>query len=128
LDAFGQLKLTVKNVLNGENSGEVFEADHNDWYLSLFGASVAAGIVNQSDLAGYRTAAVFIKQSKHTPPHYAAVRDMMPALFDLLIEEQNPAVRVILGHFMFIYTPPYYDGNGRMGRFVISLCQAGSLS
>jgi len=39
----------------------------------------------------------------------------MPAFFDLLREESEPAVRVVLGHFVFIYVHPYMDGNGRIG-------------
>jgi Fic family protein len=44
----------------------------------------------------------------------------MPALFDLLSEEPEPAVRVVLGHFIFVYIHPYVDGNGRMGRFLMN--------
>ncbi len=44
----------------------------------------------------------------------------MPALFDLLREETEPAVRVVLGHFIFVYIHPYVDGNGRMGRFLMN--------
>ncbi len=40
----------------------------------------------------------------------------MPALFDLLRDEKEPAVRVLLGDFMFVYINPYMDGNGRTGR------------
>ncbi len=123
-DAFQQVKRAVEQVLNGENSGEVLEATHADWYLALFGPSVAAGIIKQSDLAGYRTGPVYIRKSKHTPPTTAAIREMMPALFDLLIAEKNPTVRVILGHFMFVYIHPYFDGNGRMGRFIMNLMMA----
>ncbi|WP_231295742.1 Fic family protein [Colwellia sp. PAMC 21821] len=123
-DAFQQVKLAVERVLNGENAGEVFEATHADWHLALFGPSVGAGIIKQSDLAGYRTGPVYIRKSKHTPPTRAAVRDMMPALFDLLMEEDNSAVRVVLGHFIFVYIHPYFDGNGRMGRFIMNLMMA----
>jgi hypothetical protein len=133
-DAFSQVKLAIGQVLGdeklgdeklkGKNTGEVFEATHADWYLALFGPSVAAGIVKQSDLAGYRTGPVFIRQSMHTPPNSVAVRDMMPALFDLLMAEENPAVRVVLGHFVFVYIHPYFDGNGRMGRFTMNLMMA----
>jgi hypothetical protein len=45
------------------------------------------------------------------------VRDAMPAFFALLREEEHPAVRVVLSHFIFVYIDPYMDGNGRMGRF-----------
>ncbi|MFV1969087.1 MAG: Fic family protein [Pirellulaceae bacterium] len=49
----------------------------------------------------------------------------MPALFDLLREEPEPSVRVVLGHFMFVYIHPYVDGNGRMGRFLMNVMLAG---
>jgi Fic family protein len=45
----------------------------------------------------------------------------MPTLFELLEREQEAAVRVVLGHFVFVYIHPYYDGNGRMGRFLMNL-------
>lgn len=47
-------------------------------------------------------------------------KDMMPTLFDLLAEEESAAVRVVLGHFIFVYIHPYFDGNGRMGRFMMA--------
>jgi len=123
-DAFQQVKLAVEQVLAGKNTGEILETTHADWYLALFGPSVAAGIIKQSDLAGFRTGPVYIRQSKHTPPTPTAVREMMPALFDLLMEEENPAVRIVLGHFIFVYIHPYFDGNGRMGRFIMNLMMA----
>ena len=49
----------------------------------------------------------------------------MPVLFDLLREEDDPAVRVVLGHFVFVYIHPYMDGNGRMGRFLMNAMLAG---
>jgi Fic family protein len=60
----------------------------------------------------------------HVPPRYEAVRDCMPALFDLLTEELEPSVRVVLGHFMFVYIHPYMDGNGRIGRFLMNVMLA----
>ncbi len=44
----------------------------------------------------------------------------MPAFFNLLKEEKDPEVRIVLGHFFFVYIHPYMDGNGRMGRFVLN--------
>jgi hypothetical protein len=123
-DAFLQVKKAVRAVLEGKNPGEVLELTHSDWYLALFGPSVAAGIIKPSDLAGYRTGPVYIRQSMHTPPNREAVRDMMPTLFDLLAEEENAVVRVVLGHFVFVYIHPYFDGNGRMARFIMNLMMA----
>ncbi|QMW16301.1 Fic family protein [Pseudoalteromonas sp. MT33b] len=123
-DAFQEVKKAVLAVLESKNSGDVLEQTHSDWYLALFGPSVAAGIIKQSDLAGYRSGPVYIRQSMHTPPNRDAVRDMMPTFFDLLAEEGNAAVRVVLGHFIFVYIHPYFDGNGRMGRFIMNLMMA----
>ena len=42
---------------------------------------------------------------------------MMPTVFDLLESEPQACVRAVLGHFVFVFTHPYPDGNGRMGSF-----------
>jgi Fic family protein len=60
----------------------------------------------------------------HVPLNRDAVRDAMPAFFDLLMEETDAAARVVLGHFVFVYIHPYMDGNGRMGRFLMNLMMA----
>jgi Fic family protein len=115
---------SVEKVLNKENSGTVADNDHAAWYAALFGPSITAGILRPGDLAGYRTGPVYIRNSLHAPPSREALRDMMPVLFELLTEEQNPAVRVVLGHFIFVYIHPYMDGNGRMGRFLMNVMLA----
>ena len=56
----------------------------------------------------------------HTPPSVDAVRDLMPAFFELLAEEKEASVRVVLGHFIFVFIHPYVDGNGRIGRFIMN--------
>jgi Fic family protein len=80
----------------------------------------AVGLLRPSDLAGYRAGQVFIRKSVHVPFN----REAMPALFDLLREEEYPAVRVVLGHFVFLYIHPHMDGNGRMGRFLMNVMVA----
>jgi Fic family protein len=42
----------------------------------------------------------------------------------MLETEEEASVRVVLGHFMFVYIHPYMDGNGRMGRFLMNLMLA----
>jgi len=61
----------------------------------------------------------------HVPPNSDAVRDAMPVFFEMLTEETEPAVRVVLGHFIFVYIHPYMDGNGRIGRFLMNVMLAG---
>jgi Fic family protein len=70
--------------------------------------------------SGDRNAPVFIKHAAHVPPPREAVRELMPALFDLLADEPSAAVRAVLGHFCFVFIHPYLDGNGRMGRFLMN--------
>ncbi len=60
----------------------------------------------------------------HAPLNRDAVREAMPALIDLLKQEEEPSVRCVLGHFVFVYIHPYMDGNGRMGRFLMNLMLA----
>ncbi len=123
-DAFGSVKVSVEKVLAGENAGTACRSDHSEWYRELFGPSVAAGIIEPADLAGYRNGPVFIKRSMHVPSPREAVRDCMPALFNLLESEAEGSVRVVLGHFIFVYIHPYFDGNGRMGRFLMNVMLA----
>jgi len=111
-------------VLGGENSGTVAEEDHGAWYREMFAPSVTAGLLRAADLAGYRNAPVYIRRSMHVPPSSEAVRDAMPVFFEILAEESEPSVRVVLGHFIFVYIHPYLDGNGRIGRFLMNVMLA----
>ena len=122
--AYQVVRDSVTRVLKGENPGIVVDETHRTWYRELFAPSITAGILQPADLAGYRTDQVYIRRSMHTPPGRDAVRDLMPALFDLIKEEPNPAVRIVLGHFMFVYIHPYMDGNGRIGRFLMNVMLA----
>ena len=122
--AYQSVRHSVRKVLEGANPGTVCEEDHRDWYREMFGPEVAAGLIKPADLAGYRNRQVFIQRSRHAPPRYEAVRDCMPAFFDLLGEEAEPSVRVVLGHFIFVYIHPYMDGNGRIGRFIMNVMLA----
>ena len=122
--AFQVVKDSIISILDGKNSGLVVDNDHGAWYRELFAPSVTAGIIKASDLAGYRNGPVFIKGSSHTPANHEAARDAMPALFDLLKEETEASVRIVLGHFIFVYIHPYFDGNGRIARFLMNAMMA----
>jgi Fic family protein len=122
--AFQAVQESIKNILRGENPGLIADKDHNTWYRELFAPSVSVGILKPSDLAGYRNDQVYIKGSMHIPLNPDALRDAIPALFDLLKEEPEPSVRAVLGHFIFVYIHPYMDGNGRIGRFLMNVMLA----
>lgn len=122
--SFQAVKNSIANVLGGANPGTVADKDHSVWYRELFGPGVAAGILKPGELAGHRNGPVYIRRSMHVPPGHEAVRELLPAFFELLQQESEPAVRVVLGHFVFVYIHPYFDGNGRMGRFLMNLMAA----
>ncbi len=111
---------SIQKILQGENAGRVVAQDHRQWFRELFAPSVDAKLLKPSDLAGYRAHQVFIRNAAHVPPPNEAVRDMMPALFELLESEPHAAARAVLGHFGFVFTHPYRDGNGRIGRFFMN--------
>ncbi len=115
---------SVGKVLLGNNPGTVVDDDHRIWYREMFAPGVTAGLLGAADLAGYRNGPVYIRRSIHVPPSCEAVRDAMPAFFDLLREETEPSVRIVLGHFIFVNIHPYVDGNGRMGRFLMNVMLA----
>ena len=123
-EAFNAVKKSIEKIFKGQNSGKVVDDDHGDWYRAMFAPCVAAGLIRTSDLAGYRNGQVFISNSNHIPMSSEGVRDAMPALFELLQDEKEPAVRAVLGHFIFVFIHPYMDGNGRIGRFLMNVMLA----
>ena len=122
--AYQAVLQSVRKVLQGQNAGLVADHDHGTWYRELFAPSVAVGLLRPADLAGYRNAQVYIRKSMHVPLNSEAVRDALPVFFDLLRDESHPAVRVVLGPFLFVYIHPYMDGNGRIGRFLMNVMMA----
>jgi hypothetical protein len=122
--AFQAVQKSLRRVLGGENPGAVAEEDHGAWYREMFAPSVTTGLLRAADLAGYRNSPVYIRRSMHVPPNSDAVRDAMPVFFEMLTEETEPSVRVVLGHFIFVYIHPYMDGNGRIARFLMNVMLA----
>jgi hypothetical protein len=117
---FQLVKKAVTQILAGKNPPAVVRIAHSGWYRELFEPCVAAGLLPADALAGYRNDAVYLRTSRYVPPRWEAVRDAMPALFDLLEDEPEAAVRAVLGHWLFGYIHPYPDGNGRLARFLMN--------
>jgi len=124
LEAFRLVKESVRGVLEGESAAAVVKSEYQDWYRALFGPSVQAGLLEAHRLAGHRNGRVFIRASRHVPPPADAVTDAMTALFGLLLKEPEAIVRAVLGHFLFGFIHPYFDGNGRMARFLMNVILA----
>ena len=111
---------SVSDILKGSNSADVAERDLSVWHSEMFMPCVTAGIIKPSDIVGYRSHQVYIRNSMHTPLNPGALRDAMTTLFELLKEEPEACVRAVLGHFLFTYIHPFMDGNGRIGRFLMN--------
>jgi len=111
---------TIRKILKGTSAGKVVKNDLQKWYQSLFSSSIKAGILKPSQLIGYRTHKVYIRNSRHVPPSHEAVADAMDALFSCLIKEPHAGVRAVLGHYIFVFIHPYMDGNGRIARFLMN--------
>ena len=122
--AFLAVKQSVQSALAGENAGVVAQRDHGNWYREMFAPLVTAGVLAPGNLAGYRTNRVYLRGSRHVPVAGDKVGELMAPFFELLSKEEHPAVRVVLGHFAFVYIHPYMDGNGRIGRFLMNVMLA----
>lgn len=120
LEAFRMVTADVERIVRGENAAAIVRRTHHDWHRAMFAPSVQAGLMPLETLAGYRRSPVFIRGSRHVPLPDHALPDAMEALFDLLAQEDDSAVRAVLGHFVFVFIHPYSDGNGRMGRFLMN--------
>lgn len=99
-----------------------------DLYTDLFSPSVEAGLVDRGNLRRYRSAPVFIRNTTYVPPN----ADKLPAMIDLMIEEIDdiPAhdglLRGILTHLWFVWVHPFFDGNGRVARFLMNAAHLGA--
>jgi hypothetical protein len=118
--AFQKVKEAVAQNIAGADAAELVRSAHRDWYREMFQPCVAAGLIDAAALAGYRSHAVFLQGSRHVPPRWEVVPDAMETMFDLLQNEKEPAVRIVLGHWLLGFIHPYPDGNGRMARFLMN--------
>jgi fido (protein-threonine AMPylation protein) len=123
--AFQEVRRTVARILERDGDTTIVRRAHRDWYRQLFTPNVQAGLLDAGLLAGYRSQAVFLRNSHHIPPRAEIVPEAMEALFDLIEAEPEPSVRAVLGHWLFGYVHPFPDGNGRVARFVMNTLLAG---
>ena len=119
--AYQALRTSISDTITtGSDAAMMYVKGHQSWHFQLFEPCIRAGIIKASDLIGYRTHQVYIRNSMHVPLNPDAVLDAMEALADMMKEEPDALVRAILGHFFFVYIYPYMDGNGRTARFAMN--------
>lgn len=67
---------------------------------------------------------VSLKNATFVPPHHEHVPALMGDMEKLLHTEDffaHPLLRIAIGHYQFETIHPFLDGNGRLGRLMISL-------
>ena len=121
-EAFGLVKKTLEKLHAGADFGETVMGDVMEWKMALFAPSVKAGLLSASSMAGYRTSAVYIRDSLHVPPQKDKLVDAMKALGELIAQPLGPFSRAVLAHHMLVHIHPFSDGNGRTARFLMNVC------
>lgn len=119
-DAFNKILESITEAHNREDLDFLINVGITQWYISLFSPCVKAGIIAESDLAGFRKGPIYIRKSRHVPPASEQLMDCMDALKDCMAKESSFAVKATLGHFFLGYIHPFMDGNGRTARFLMN--------
>lgn len=119
-DAFKKVLASITEAYNKEDLNLLIDVGITQWYTSLFSPCVRAGIISDSNLAGFRKGPIYIRKSRHVPPASGQLMDCMAALKDCIAEETSFPVKAILGHFFIGYIHPFIDGNGRTARFLMN--------
>ena len=119
-DAFNKVLESIATARKGDDLNLLIDIGITQWYTSLFKPCVVAGIVSDSDLAGFRKGPIYIRKSRHVPPASEQLMDCMAALKDCIAEETSYPVKAILAHFVLGYIHPFMDGNGRTARFLMN--------
>jgi hypothetical protein len=109
------------HIFEGSAAAAVVSRDLPIWYSELDRPFVQVRRLTAAELSGYRERAVFLRGSRHVPPHHGRpIIDGMEAFYTALREEPSAAVQAALGHFVFVFIHPFPDGNGRIGRFLMN--------
>lgn len=78
----------------------------------------------------FREQQVYVDNWRFNPPPRDHMHKCLDQLFNYLADESDrtdPLIRAFLAHYQFEAIHPFSDGNGRIGRLLLSLCISGWL-
>ncbi len=107
----------IRNIYDEIVLEEVIQEDKNN---------APDGIIFRKDQATVRSETDRELHAGITPEK-SIIEHMEKALRFLHDENVEPLYRYCLFHYLFEYIHPFYDGNGRTGRFILSYCITGCL-
>ena len=110
----------IKQIAQDYEKGKISEDLISEIYFRLFRPSVDAKIIDRFDLVGYRRIKVYIRNSRHVPPSFEKVPDLMKEYIQLINGMENNLIKAILAHYFFVTIHPYPDGNGRCARILMN--------
>lgn len=105
----------VRKIFDAVTDGSLAESDKPD------GKLFRAGPVLIEDARGRKLHEGIASEEKIT--------ELVQQMIELCAREDIPTViSAAIGHFLFEYIHPFYDGNGRIGRYLLSLYLGKTLS
>ena len=92
-----------------------------DLYEALFRPAIDAGVTDAAALRGWRTASVGLRGWRYVPPNPKKIPDLIGGLERFAARQDlAPVTRALLVHLEFVTIHPFTDGNGRLGRLLMS--------
>ncbi|SQG63651.1 putative transcriptional regulatory protein, Fic/Doc family [Corynebacterium renale] len=130
----GEMAMMFNGLLAGNGAPEVefpeSIAEVRELYDKLLGSEIAE--TDRLDGEYFRAGPVLISDGSRTIHKGVSGETNIIQRVQAMLETQsdtssNQLVRALIGHFMFEHTHPFYDGNGRFGRFLLAMRLKGLL-
>lgn len=120
---FSRIISTYLNILNSDNIYINKISDIRALYDDLFRGSDSVDEYVEGDLFREEFAYIYINNQKiHCGTKASEINAKMDKLVNLMNRKDIPfLIKAVICHYIIEYIHPFYDGNGRLGRFMLSV-------